>query len=135
MKNFLSVVDDGTMDTVFECEHCRKEIRYSEIERDDYGITEEAFSQAEKDHEEECEGPEDTSHAALAERWHGGQFLPLYAFSSTGTIVEGLAGEIRSCVEIAEKRPDDHHPIEISALKEFLVWAEEEEAKKFPNKD
>ncbi len=65
---------------------------------------------------------------ALAASWHGGQWFPLYAFLSTGTVTEGLSGEIRSCLRMAEK----HHPEDIDGLKAFLEWAEAEEAKKFP---
>jgi hypothetical protein len=73
----------------------------------------------------------------LASLWHGGQWSPLYAFSSTGTVVEGLSGEIRSCLRSAERMLAGNNVAEIDSddidrLKEFLEWAEAEEAKKFP---
>lgn len=55
----LFLADDGTLDTVFECAECGKEIRYSEFERDDTGEPEaEALAEAEREHAEECEGEE-----------------------------------------------------------------------------
>lgn len=75
---------------------------------------------------------EDFSHYALAERWHGGQWSPLYAFLSTGTVTEGLSSEILSCMSHATKNSDEE---EHSALFEFAQWAETEEAKKFPSED
>ncbi|MGH7484025.1 MAG: hypothetical protein ACREMY_00290 [bacterium] len=32
--------------------------------------------------------------------WHGGQSSPMYAFSSTGSIVEGLEAEIRDDLKL-----------------------------------
>lgn len=58
MEN-LSLCDDGTLDTVFACSACGKEIRYSEFPRDDTGEPEaEALAEAEREHAEECEGEE-----------------------------------------------------------------------------
>lgn len=37
----------------------------------------------------------------LAYAWHGGQWSPLYAFASSGTIVSGLARESLRCAELA----------------------------------
>lgn len=52
-KMFL--VDDGTLDTVFECEKCSHQERYSEIERDCYGdVTPEEMTRVEKEHAENC---------------------------------------------------------------------------------
>lgn len=34
----------------------------------------------------------------LASQWHGGQFSPLYAFASSGTVVAGAANEARICL-------------------------------------
>jgi hypothetical protein len=130
MKNLLTLCDDGTMDTVFQCEHCSSELRYSDVERDSEGyIPEEEISRLSAEHADECEGPEDLSHGELASRWHSGQWSPLYAFLSTGTVTEGLSSEILSCIPHAEK---NSHENEVQALKEFQEWAESEESKKFP---
>ena len=55
----------------------------------------------------------------LAEHWHGGQWSPLYAFLSTGTVEPGLSGELCQCLASAER----HAPEDIDALREFLQWA------------
>ena len=132
MKN-LHLVDDGTMDTVFYCEQCSQQVRYSNVETDSEGyILEEEISSIEADHANECEGPppETLSHHALACDYHSGQWSALYAFSSTGTVTETLSSEIRSALAHAEKMA--HHPAEINALKEFLEWAKTQESNKFP---
>lgn len=54
----------------------------------------------------------DVDWRTIASWWHGGQFTPLYAFTSTGTIVDGLVEEIESCLKTAA--PDD--AIELEAL-------------------
>lgn len=69
----------------------------------------------------------------LASQYHSGQGSALYAFSSSGTVIEGLASEVRSALAIAEKK--HAHWKEVQALKEFLEWAEAEEAKKFPSEE
>jgi hypothetical protein len=43
----------------------------------------------------------------IASYWHGGQFSPLYAFSSSGTILPGLLGEIEDCLNTAEQKDKD----------------------------
>lgn len=132
MKNLLTLCDDGTMDTVFHCEHCSGELRYSDVERDSEGyIPEEEISRLSADHAEECEGPEDLSHEELASRWHGGQWTALYAFLSSGTVTLGLTMEVVSATESARKQ--ECHTAEIDALEEFSRWAQIEETKKFPN--
>ena len=55
----------------------------------------------------------DESEARLiASQWHGGQFSALYAFSSSGTILDALEGEITGELP-AEK-------IELEALLDYL---------------
>ena len=50
----ITLSDDGTMDTVFSCDVCGAELRYSEVERDAAGDpTDAAFRQAEDDHAED----------------------------------------------------------------------------------
>lgn len=52
MKRRLVLVDDGTLDTVFECTVCKRWERFSEVERDDDGVpTEDAFEEADNAHE------------------------------------------------------------------------------------
>ena len=38
----------------------------------------------------------------LATEWHGGQFSPLYAFQSTGSVVPGLFAEAWRCALYAD---------------------------------
>lgn len=126
----LTLVDDGTLDTVFACDACGREVRYAgdHFERDESGyLPDTAEADAAAEHEEECEGPEDTSHYGLACRWHGGQWSSLYAFLSSGTVTQGLACEIRECITIARKQ--DEHPAEVQGLEDFEQWAEQEEKK------
>lgn len=37
-------------------------------------------------------------------QWHEGQFSALYAYSSTGTVLPGLAAEIKQCLNLAQGR-------------------------------
>lgn len=62
----------------------------------------------------------------VAADWHGGQSSPLYAFSSTGTIVEGLEAEIRGCLKelvAGQYRSDDINAEtpRLSALLDYVV--------------
>lgn len=129
IKIFL--VDDGTLDTVFECEICSEQIRYSEFARDmvDGSPLAEAMDDADAEHAAECEGPSDASLAfsSLARDYHGGQWTDLYAYASSGTVACGLALEIFSCILIAQR--NNAHEKEILALKEFHTWAELAEQK------
>lgn len=127
MENF-SLVDDGTMDTVIRCQTCKQSERFSDVERfADPDADAEAISSLYAQHT--CE---DISHARLAELYHSGQWSPLYAFLSTGTVVQGLHSEILSCIR---KQAKNAHCAEMAALEEFSTWAECEEAKLFPNED
>lgn len=40
----------------------------------------------------------------LATEWHGGQFSPLYAFQSTGSVVPGLWAEAWRCALYADAK-------------------------------
>lgn len=53
----MRLVDEGTLDTVFECDRCRERLRYSEADRNDDGPTPGAYARAEEDHRDECPGP------------------------------------------------------------------------------
>lgn len=121
MENF-SLVDDGTMDTVIRCQTCKQVERFSEVERSaDPDADAEILSSLYREHT--CE---DLSHARLAELYHSGQWSPLYAFLSTGTVVNGLHSEILSCIRMAEK--SSKHCAELAALEEFAEWAKGEES-------
>jgi hypothetical protein len=57
VKVNLTLVDDGTMDTVFECSECERHIRFLDFPRDwDGGPMLDAIDDATAEHEEECEG-------------------------------------------------------------------------------
>lgn len=128
MENF-TLVDDGTMDTVIRCQTCKQAERFSDVERSsDPDADAETLSSLYAQHS--CE---DISHARLAELYHGGQFFPLYAFLSSGTVVNGLHSEILSCLRMVRK--NGRHCAELAALEEFAQWAECEEAKLFPNEN
>ena len=125
MENF-SLVDDGTMDTVIRCQTCKQTERFSDVERSsDPEADAETLSSLYREHT--CE---DVSHARLAELYHSGQSSPLYAFLSTGTVVQGLHSEILSCIRMVKLSKQYH--AELSSLEEFSQWAECEEAKLFP---
>jgi hypothetical protein len=55
----------------------------------------------------------------LASWWHGGQWSPLYSFTSTGRVDDyaALLDEIDECLSIAE--PDDVP--DLQALKEYVI--------------
>lgn len=62
--NNLTLLDDGTLDTVFECSKCGEDIRFSgeSIERDEDGyMTDDGLAYAEESHAEDC-GWETTDH-------------------------------------------------------------------------
>lgn len=68
-------------------------------------------------------------HRVTASDWHGGQSSPLYALSSTGTPVVGLAAEVRSCIRgltapSTERLTAD---AELPRLRALLAWAETNE--------
>jgi hypothetical protein len=54
----------------------------------------------------------------IASEWHGGQFRPLYALSSSGTIVDGLESEIVECLIFCD------YPDEKAKLEWLLKWVE-----------
>lgn len=57
----VSLIDDGTMDTVFECSDCGRELRYSfeGIERTEDGdLAEGELERVSEEHAEECEPEE-----------------------------------------------------------------------------
>lgn len=54
----LTLCDDGTMDTVFSCDECGEEIRYSDLSeyRDESGaLSDEGVAYAEEEHADECQ--------------------------------------------------------------------------------
>jgi hypothetical protein len=46
-------------------------------------------------------------HRVTAADWHGGQGSALYAYASTGTVVDGLVTEIRECLDLVERGASD----------------------------
>jgi hypothetical protein len=50
----------------------------------------------------------------IAGDWHGGQWSPLYAFCSSGTITPGIDSEISQCLREVQNRPEyyDEHAVE-----------------------
>jgi hypothetical protein len=55
MRDFLLLLDDGSLDTVFLCSYCNEQIRYSDFPRDEYGYPDEdAWEDADNEHLEEC---------------------------------------------------------------------------------
>lgn len=59
-KPTLTLLDDGTLDTVFQCDLCGETLRYADISRDEYGDIEEREREAiEEDHADECEEYDD----------------------------------------------------------------------------
>ena len=52
----LTLLDDGTLDTVFLCSECGEELRYSDVERDSDGsISDDTLRQYAEEHADECE--------------------------------------------------------------------------------
>jgi hypothetical protein len=52
-----------------------------------------------------------------ASEWHSGQYSPLYAFSSTGTITPGLEAEIFDCLRDASPRDTER----LQAILDFIA--------------
>lgn len=64
------------------------------------------------------------SHAqvrSLAAAWHGGQWSPLYALSSSGAIIDGCESEVRECLGQAQVS----EPGDVPALKSLLDYVRE----------
>jgi len=58
----LTLIDDGTLDTVFECTRCGDRIRYTDFEREPDGRPMDgAITEADSYHFDECEGVTDAS--------------------------------------------------------------------------
>lgn len=132
----LNLVDDGTLDTVFECEACGEHLRWNsdEITREaDGGPDAKSIRRCTREHDDECEGREEPSFTTLAEWYHGGQWSALYAFSSSGTVTRGLTNEVRFAVKAENTRRG--RLVEKRAMLAFLEWAEKTEDAKYPNDD
>lgn len=52
----------------------------------------------------------------VASEWHGGQWTALYAFASTGSIVEGVLAEVEQCIRDIAANPSAYDADESSAL-------------------
>ncbi len=60
-------------------------------------------------------GPAETAARAIAGYWHGGQSSALYAFTSSGTMLPGLAGEILR--DLAEQAAELAHREELEEIR------------------
>lgn len=61
-----------------------------------------------------------------ASEWHSGQWSPLYAFASSGTIVNKsvLVSEIEDCINTVSSKPERFDIDELSKLEELLEYVE-----------
>ncbi len=54
-KDDMTLVDQGTEETVFRCDKCGEELWYRDVERDEHGdVADIEFENAASDHEEDC---------------------------------------------------------------------------------
>ncbi len=51
----------------------------------------------------DAEHRDDGDHQQTAADWHGGQWSALYAYASTGTVLDGLDHEIWECLDHVER--------------------------------
>lgn len=69
-----------------------------------------------KEYIKDVEGMFDSFHVSelrtIASYWHGGQFSPLYAFASSGSITPGLAKEALEAAKHAEMSEREHEEYE-----------------------
>ena len=69
------------------------------------------------------------TNAALRETasaWHGGQWSPLYAFASSGTVVRGAASEAEHCLHHYTDDATDEDRAALRALVDYLAEHEPE---------
>jgi hypothetical protein len=59
----------------------------------------------------------------IASEWHGGQFMPLYAYSSSGTIVDGLDSEIDAALNGPAPAREKQRLRELRAYLQPRLWA------------
>ena len=72
----------------------------------------------------DLEGMPDDIARETAAAWHGGQWSPLYAFASTGTVREDVLSEVDECIASLEgDRAINAHSLqcELRALRAYLV--------------
>lgn len=62
----------------------------------------------------------DTEYRRLASEWHGGQWSPMYAYASTGSVTRGLCAEIRHCLSGFSQLTRGEHETWRPALERFL---------------
>lgn len=74
----------------------------------------------------------DDEARALAADWHGGQWSPLYALASTGTVVPGAVREVRECIADREHTAHDTYPLDaerdLARLRALLAYVADREA-------
>ena len=56
----------------------------------------------------------------LAADWHGGQWSPMYAYASTGNIVDGLVAEIDECIREAVKLDPAYNAHDLRMFRVFV---------------
>jgi rubrerythrin len=64
----------------------------------------------------------------VASEWHGGQRSALYAFSSTGTVQDGLADEIEDNIKDVQAKPGDYDKGALQQLKQLLAFVKLQES-------
>ena len=52
----------------------------------------------------------------VASQWHGGQWSALYAFSSSGAVVDGLGSEAQKCADTCEDACESDKLMTIAGL-------------------
>ena len=63
----------------------------------------------------------------IASEWHSGQWSPLYAFSSSGTITCGIVREINECLNACHLIVNEEQIFELRSLLDFINSAITEE--------
>lgn len=58
----------------------------------------------------------------IASEWHGGQFTPLYAYSSTGTILDGLDSEIDAALKLHAPESEKRRLRELRQYLQPRLW-------------
>lgn len=56
----------------------------------------------------------------IASEWHSGQWSPLYAFSSTGTITAGIIEEIQNCINDCVKQNNKKEMNKLNKLLQYV---------------
>lgn len=113
----ITLLDDGTLDTVFVCNLCEQELRYSHIQRDAEGdIEPDELDRVLDEHAEECE-------AFAAVEWRARN---AFARQSLTTFPQAGLGGCRECGQEAPSirlDPDSGRPQELGHFCSFACAA------------